>query len=285
MLFLRVFRRKILPPWPLIPSLAFLAIFFCLPLVLVLGMSFASRSLYGEVEWTLTFSNYLRLADPIYWNIYSRSFVLAFLTTLFCLFWGFPLAYVMARAPVRVQPLLVLLVMIPFWTNFLVRTYAWMVILRAEGVLNTMLRYLGLIDEPLQILFTNDAVLLGLVYGYLPFMILSIYLAIERIPVSLEEAARDLYANGWAVFRYVIVPLARPGIVAGSLLVFVPSLGAFITPYMLGGGQTMMLGSLVQHEFLVVRDWPFGSALSFVLMVLVIFPLWRAMKRKEMVNS
>lgn len=263
--------------WPIIPAGLLLFLCFLLPLVLVLGISFASRGLYGGIEWTGTWENYGRLLDPLYWNIYIRSIGLAALTTACCLVLGFPLAYAIARAPARFQNVLLMLVMIPFWTNFLVRTYAWMFILRTEGLLNSWLMQWGILTQPLELLYTDTAVLLGLVYGYLPFMVLPLYVAIERIPLSLEEAARDLYAGEWALFRFVTWPLARVGVMAGCLLVFVPSLGAFITPYLLGGGKTMMLGTLIQHEFLVVRDWPFGAALSFVLMgvVLTVLGLFR----------
>jgi len=234
------------------------------------GVSFASRGLYGGIEWTFTFENYQRLADPLYWTIYGRSLFLAGTTTIVCLAIGFPLAYVMARSSARMQTALLVLVMIPFWTNFLVRTYAWMFLLRTEGLFNSLFMRLGILDTPLELLYTNGAVFIGLVYGYLPFMILPLYVAIERIRPSLEEAAYDLYASSFSVFRHVVIPLAKPGIVAGCILVFIPSLGAFITPHLLGGGQSMMLGTLIQHEFLVVRDWPFGSAISFLLMLLVL---------------
>lgn len=269
-------------PWPLAPILIFLFVFFCVPLAIVFCMSFVSRGLYGGVEWVWTISNYVRLVDPLYWNIYLRSFGLALLTTSLCLAIGFPLAYSIARAPARTQPLWLLLVMIPFWTNFLVRTYAWMIILRTEGLVNTALMESGIMTEPLELLYTNFAVLLGLIYGYVPFMILSLYIAIDRIPLALEDAARDLYAHGWTVVRRVVIPLAKPGILVGCVLVFIPSLGAFITPHLLGGGQSMMLGTLIQHEFLVVRDWPFGSALSFVLMMVVLVGFWGISKRKGM---
>ena len=254
----------------LLPVLIFWGLFFVVPLLLVMGVSFTTRGTYGGFEWNFTFSNYVRFIDPLYWNIYARSFLLAFVTTGICLVLSFPLAYVIARAPHHTQQGWLFLVMIPFWTNFLVLTYAWIFILRTEGLLNTQLINLKFISKPLNLLYTDGAVLLGLVYGYLPFMILPLYVALERIPVSLEEAARDLYAGGWAVFRKVIFPLSQPGIVAGCILVFVPSLGAFITPHLLGGGQSMMLGTLIQHAFLVVRDWPFGSAPSFVLMIIVL---------------
>jgi len=258
------------PSFLLLPTLLLLGVFFCIPVLLMFGVSLASRGLYGGIEWTLNFENYLRLADPLYWNIYGRSLFLAGATTVVCLAVGFPLAYVMARSSPRMQNVLLLLVMIPFWTNFLVRIYAWIFLLRTEGFFNSVLMHLRILDAPLDLLYTNGAVFIGLVYGYLPFMILPLYVAIERISPSLEEAALDLYASGLSVFWHVVIPLARPGIVAGCILVFIPSVGAFITPHLLGGGQSMMLGTLIQHEFLVVRDWPFGSAISFVLMLLVV---------------
>ena len=264
--------------WPLLPGALFLGCFFVVPLLIMVGVSFASRGLYGGIEWVFTIQNYVQLGDSLYWGIFGRSFFLAFLTTTVCLILGFPLAYVMARSSASVQQVLLFLVLIPFWTNFLVRTYAWMVILRSEGVLNRVLQALGFQNVSVDILYTNWAVLLGLVYGYLPFMVVPLYLAIERIPLSLEDSARDLYAKPWSILMRVVLPLAKPGIVAGCLLVFIPSIGAFITPYLLGGGQSMMIGSLIQHEFLVVRDWPFGSALSIFLMCIVLaasIPLFR----------
>ena len=250
----------------------------------MLGVSLASRGIYGGVEWDWTFMNYLRLVDPLYWSIYLRSVLMAGATTGLCLVLGFPLAYMTARASARIQTLLLFLVMIPFWTNFLIRTYAWIFILRTEGVMNTALMGLGLLDQPIEILYSDSAVLLGLVYGYLPFMVLPLYVAIERIAPSLEEAAQDLYAGGWPVFWRVIFPLSKPGIVAGCVLVFIPSLGAFITPHLLGGGQSMMLGTLIQHEFPVVRDWPFGSALSFLLMMLLLLLVASFFKRQGLAD-
>jgi len=228
--------------------------------------SFMNRGMYGGIEWALTFTNYTSIADPLYLRIFWRSLWLAGLTTAICLVMGFPLAYVIARAPRRWQGVLLFLVIIPFWTNFLVRTYAWMFILRTEGLLNQALLALGLIQEPLNLLFTDWAVLIGLVYGYLPFMVLPLYAALERLDRSLVEAAWDLYAKPVQVFTRVVLPLSRPGVIAGCVLVFIPSLGAYVTPDLLGGARTMMVGNLIQHQYLVVRDWPFGSSLSFVLM-------------------
>ncbi|NKB81835.1 MAG: ABC transporter permease subunit [Nitrospirales bacterium] len=265
--------------WPLVPALVMFIVFFVIPLVMMLGISFASRDTYGRIAWLWTLSNYERVFDPLYWTLYMRSAVLSVLTTGCCLVLGFPLAYAIARAPAHFQRVLLVLVMIPFWTSFLVRTYAWIFILRTEGLFNTILIKWGILTQPLEILYTNSAVLLGLVYGYLPFMVLPLYVVIERISPVLEEAAYDLYAGKWMMFRRIILPLAKPGIIGGCLLVFVPSLGAFITPYLLGGGKTMMLGTLIQHEFLVIRDWPFGSALSFILMAIVLVVLAGLVKR------
>ena len=253
-------------PWLVIPPAGVLIVLFGVPLLLVLAVSFASRGTYGGIEWALTFTNYTSIADPLYLRIFWRSLWLAVATTVICLAMGFPLAYVIARAPRRWQGVLLFLVIIPFWTNFLVRTYAWMFILRTEGLLNQALLALGLIQEPLNLLFTDWAVLIGLVYGYLPFMVLPLYAALERLDRSLVEAAWDLYAKPVQVFTRVVLPLSRPGVIAGCVLVFIPSLGAYVTPDLLGGARTMMVGNLIQHQYLVVRDWPFGSSLSFVLM-------------------
>src|SRR2546427_340943 len=253
-------------PWLIVPPAATLILLFGVPLALVFAVSFASRGTYGGIEWTLTLGNYTSIADPLYLRIFWRSLWLAVLTTVICLVMGFPLAYVIARAPTRWQGILLFFVIIPFWTNFLVRTYAWMFILRSEGLLSTVLSALGLTHEPLPLLFTDAAVLIGLVYGYLPFMVLPLYAALERLDPSLIEAAWDLYARPLQVFTRVVLPLSKPGVIAGCVLVFIPSLGAYVTPDLLGGARSMMIGNLIQHQYLVVRDWPFGSALSFVLM-------------------
>jgi spermidine/putrescine transport system permease protein len=258
--------------------MAWLALFFFAPVLLVLVISFTSRGLYGGIEWTFTLANYAGVLDPLYLKIFFRSLALALAATALCLVMGFPLAYYIARAPARWQGIWLLVIMIPFWTNFLVRTYAWMFMLRTEGLLNTLLTGLGLIASPLEILYSDTAILIGLVYGYLPFMVLPLYAAVERVPPSVVEAAWDLYAPAWEVFRRVLLPLAKPGVIAGCLLVFIPSLGAFITPDLLGGARTMMVGNLIQHEYLAMRDWPFGSAISFVLMGLVLLGVMAYLK-------
>jgi spermidine/putrescine transport system permease protein len=237
-------------------------------------MSFAARGTYGGVVWTFTLANYRDLADPLYLWIYLRSGALALAATVLCLGMGFPLAYLIARLPARWQLLWLTLVLVPLWTNFLVRTYAWITVLRADGLLNGLLQALGVTKAPLEVLYSDAAVLLGLVYDHLPFMVLPLYVAIERVDRSLIEAAQDLYAPAWAVFSRVILPLTRPGLVAGCLLVFIPSLGAYVEPDLLGGARSMMIGPFIEHEYLVGRDWPLGSAAACLLMGLVLGGWW-----------
>ena len=255
--------------WLAAPGLLWMGLFFLVSLALVFAISFASRGTYGGIVWEFTAANYLDLWHPLYGKILGQSLWYASLTTAICFVLGFPLAYMIARSPARWQPVLLLLVMLPFWTNFLVRTYAWMIVLRQDGLVNGLLRALGIVDAPLELLYTPTAVVIGLVYGYLPFMVLPLYVAVERLDPRLVEAAWDLYASRWAIFTRVVVPLTMPGIVGGCVLVFIPSIGAFITPDLLGGARSMMIGNLIQHEYLVVRDWPLGSAVSFVLMAIV----------------
>jgi spermidine/putrescine transport system permease protein len=260
-----------------------MAAFFFLPLLLVLVISFASRGTYGGIEWVFSLANYTAIADPLYLRIYLRSFLLAIGTTGLCLVLGFPLAYFIARAPERWHYAWLLLIVIPFLTNFLVRTYAWIFILRTEGLLNAVLKGLGA-TTPVELLYTDAAVLIGLVYGYLPFMVLPLYAALVRLDPSLVNAAQDLYAAAWSVFWRILLPLAKPGIIAGCVLVFMPSIGAFIIPDLLGGARTMMVGNLIQHEYLVVRDWPFGSAVSFVLMAAVLLGTLLSLRSRELVG-
>jgi spermidine/putrescine transport system permease protein len=256
--------------WLLTPGFLWSVVFLVIPLMVVGVISCATRGTYGGMIWQFSLENYRDLWHVLYARIFGQSLLLASLTTVVCLVMGFPLAYYIARMSPRWQAIWLLLIMIPFWTNFLVRTYAWMFILRTEGLLNTVLLGFGVITAPMELLYTDRAVLIGLVYGYLPFMVLPLYAALERLDPTFVEAARDLYADRWSVFWRVIVPLAKPGIIAGCLLVFIPSLGAFLTPDLLGGARSMMVGNLIQHEFLVARDWPLGSAISLILMIMVV---------------
>jgi spermidine/putrescine transport system permease protein len=253
----------------LAPGLLALLALFAVPQLLVFATSLGRRSAYGGVvpDWSL--ANYIRALDPLYLGILGRSFGLAALTTLLCLALAYPVAYWLGlRAPVRMRTALLVLVILPFWTSFLVRMYAWIFLLRDEGLVNLLLGGIGL--GPLQLLHTDFAVLLGQVYGELPFMILPLYASLEKLDRSLLEAAADLGAPPRRRLWSVTLPLTRPGIVAGCVLVFVPSLGAFLAPDLLGGARTMYVGNLVQNQFAVARDMPFGAAVSFVLSLLVL---------------
>ncbi len=259
--------------WFLAPSWFWLVVLFAAPFAIVLAYSFLSRGPYGGVEQPATLENYARLFDPLYLTILLRSFAIAAAATILCLLVAFPAALFIARSTKR-RNLYLQLVMLPFWTSLLVRTYAWIFLLRETGLINTALQAVGLIREPLPLLYNDGAVLLGLVYGYVPFMVLPIYATLERLDPSLAEAAADLGARPLTTLFRVIVPLAKPGIVAGSVLVFVPCLGAYLTPDLLGGGRTVLVGNLVQNQFTTARDWPFGAAVSIGLMAVVMLLLW-----------
>ncbi|MEZ4860463.1 MAG: ABC transporter permease [Caldilineaceae bacterium] len=265
-------RRRQWQIWTLIgPSTLYLLLFFVIPLGIVFVYSFLKRGAYGQLLWEFNLQNYVRVIDPLYLGILWNSLLIALGNTVICLLVAYPFAYYIARLEnVRTRNLLLIFIMIPFWTNFLIRTYAWRVILSNEGPINAFLINIGLIHDPLPMLFTPFAVIVGLVYGYLPFMVLPLYAAIDRVDFSLLEAANDLYASGWQAFRQVLLPLSMPGVIAGSILVFIPSLGAFVTPDLLGGAKTVMIGNLIQGQFLTSRDWPFGSAFSVLLMVAVL---------------
>ena len=234
----------------LLPATLWLLVFFLLPLALVLLSSFMTQDLGGGILWQITLANYQRLVQGLYLSIIGRSLGLGLLSTLACLLLGYPLAFFLAKQPHPWRNALLLLVIIPFWTNFLVRTYAWIILLREEGIINTFLTSLHIIEQPLTLLFTPLAVAIGLIYGYLPFMVLPIYSSLERFDFSLVEAARDLGANELQVFWRVIFPLTLRGTMAGCLLVFIPAVSAFITPDILGGAKTIMVGNLIQNQFL-----------------------------------
>jgi len=252
------------------PSLFWLVLFFAIPLIIVFVYSFLKRGPYGQVVWDFNLNNYARFFDPLYLKIFARSFKIAGITTVLSLLLGYPMAYWIATRTPKWRNILLLLLMIPYWTNFLVRTYAWILILRDSGLINSLLMGWGLIAEPLP-LFGNDfAIIVGLVYGWFPSVVLPCYAAIERLDFSLVEAAQDLYANEARAFFRVIFPITLPGVIAGSILVFIPSLGAYVTPDLLGGAKSVMIGNVIQSQFLSVRDIPFGSAFSFVLMVIML---------------
>jgi spermidine/putrescine transport system permease protein len=251
------------------PAFAYLIVFFAIPLVIVFAYSFATRNRFGEAVFSdVGLGAYEKLGEPLIRTVIFRSAGLAFITTLICLVFAYPFSYYLATRRPAVRNILLVFVMIPFWSNFLVRNFAWRVILGNDGIFTNVTETLGLGET--NILFTQTAVVLGLVYGYLPFMILPLYAAIERIDLHLVEASRDLYASGWQTFRRVLLPLSMPGVIAGSILVFVPSLGAYVTPEILGGAKTTLLGSYIVSQFLTARNWPVGASLSFVLMAIML---------------
>ena len=280
------------PAWLAAPALITIVALMLLPMLVAFGYSLMTPSPYGGVTAPVTLASYVRLAwdrdlddklvlDPTYAWILVRSLVQAGLTTLLCVAAGLPLAWWMATRPPRARRWLLLAVTVPFWTNLLIRTYCWVLILRDNGLLNQALQGLGLTRAPVTFLYSDGAVLLGLVYANLPFMVLPIYAALEKVDPRLIEAAHDLYAGRWRILTCLVWPLARPGLAAGTLLVFVPALGSFLAPDILGGNRELMLGPLIQQQFSTARDWAFGSALSVVLMILVLVGLALGARRRS----
>jgi len=261
--------------WALLsPLLLWVLAFVVAPAAILLAYSFCQRDELGMVVWDFSWENYVRLADPIYLRIFARSLGYAALTTALCLVIGYPVAYYIARAPASRRPTLLLLLMIPFWISFLLRTYAWISLLKAEGLISATLVALHLIPEPLEILYRPAAVIIGLTFTYLPFMILPIYSSVERIDSTLLEASMNLGAGPWRTMAHVVLPLSRPGIFAGVLLVFVPSIGMFAVNDLMGGGRVDMIGNVIQNQFGSGRDWPFGAALGMTFLALFALSFW-----------
>jgi putrescine transport system permease protein len=264
-----------------------LLLFFLAPFAIILKISFADpiiasppfstlieRMQDGSARLHLTLDNYRYLfEDKLYVLTYLNSVKLAFISTLLCLLLGYPMAYAIARARSTMRTLLLLLVILPFWISFLLRVYAWVGILSTHGLLNRLLTYVGLIHEPLHIMYTNTAVYIGIVYSYLPFMILPLYANLEKLDLDLRAAAADLGARPWQVFLDVTLPLSMPGIIAGSLLVFIPAMGEYVIPALLGGDSTLMIGRVVFDEFFSNRDWPVAAAVTVVLLMILVVPM------------
>lgn len=252
-----------------LPAMGWLGLFFALPLLIVVIVSFASRTPYGQVVFNWTLENYIQFLEPLYLKIFVFTLGTAFLTTLLTFAMGYPVAYTIAMVlPKKWQQAGIILVMIPFWINFLIRSYSWVIILRAHGLVNSFLMSIGAIEVPLQLLYNNTAVLIGMVYGLLPFMVLPIYVSLEQMDKRLLEAASDLGAGPLTAFRKITLPLTMPGVAAGSILVFISSLGMFVVPDIMGGAKSSLMGNVIQNQFLSARDWPFGSALSIILALL-----------------
>jgi spermidine/putrescine transport system permease protein len=254
----------------LTPVTIWLGLFFLVPLLFILAYSFGTSGIYGGITLGFNPGNYLRVFDPLYLEIVGRTLVIALINTFLCLLLGYPLAYFIAFKGGSRKNLLILLVMIPFWTSLLLRAYAWVVILGGNGIANRALQFLGITDGPVNLIFTPQAVTMGMVYSYLPFMILPLYAALEKFDVRLKEAAQDLGASRWHTFWRVTFPLSMPGVIAGSILVFIPSAGEFVIPNLLGGARTVLVGNLIQQQFLLARDWAFGSALAMMLAALLV---------------
>jgi spermidine/putrescine transport system permease protein len=264
----------------LAPTALLMLATLAIPTVIICVYSFLTHGAYGGVERPFTLENYTRLFDPLYAMIFARSFWIAGIATALCLALGFPLALFIARSGAR-KNLYLSLVILPFWTSFLIRTYAWMFLLRDTGLINTALQALHVIHDPLPMLYNDGAVILGLVYGFLPFAVLPLYATLERLDKSLLEAAADLGARPRDTLFRVTIPLCAPGIRAAAILVFVPCLGTYLTSDLLGGSKTILIGNLVQNQFTASRDWPFGAAASVALMIVAMALLFAARRRGE----
>ena len=272
----------------LVPGIIWLALFFVVPLVMMFAVSLGSRDELDRIVLDrLSLDNYTRAFDLAFLPTFLNSIRYAGATTILSLAIGYPIAYWISRYGGRHKALLLILVMLPFWTSYLIRTYAWMIILRDNGVANSMLQAIGLTSEPIILLNTDFSVILGMTYGFLPFAILPLYVSIDRLDPALVAAARDLYATGRGAFLRVTLPLTMPGVVAAMVLTFIPAIGDFVTPDLLGGAQTTTIAKVVQEMFLEGRDWPYGAALGFVLMVMTLGGTLFALRplRQEVVGT
>ncbi|MEQ8307207.1 MAG: ABC transporter permease [Hoeflea sp.] len=252
------------------PALLWLTALMVIPCALILVLAFFRRGIYGGIEYTWTLENIALVFDPLYFSIFLKSAGIAGLSAGIACVLGYAAAYAIAAMPRRLQPMLLFFAVLPFWSNYLVRTYAWIVLLNREGLLVNIARWLGYQGELPSMLYTEQAVVIGLVYNYLPFVILACYAPLSRMNPEITEASRDLGASGWTTFRRITLPMTVPGIATGFVFVFVLSIGNFVTPALLGGGQFQMIGNLVYAQFLTANDWPFGAALSMVLIMVML---------------
>ncbi|MGC9423318.1 MULTISPECIES: spermidine/putrescine ABC transporter permease PotB [Vibrio] len=258
-----------------------LTLFVLIPNLMIIGTSFLTRDESNLIDFTFTFENYLRLMDPLYAKVMLHSFYMAIVATLLCLVIGYPFAYIVAKMPEKWRPIMLFLIIVPFWTNSLIRTYGLKVVLGTQGILNKLLLGIGVIETPLRIMYTETAVMIGLVYILLPFMILPLYSAIEKLDSTYIEAARDLGANKLQTLIKVVLPLTMPGIIGGCLLVLLPALGMFYIADLLGGAKNLLIGNVIKSQVLNARDWPFGAATSIALtaaMAIMLYAYYRAGK-------
>lgn len=271
------------PRWLVVPAMLWIIVFFFAPLGFMVAFSLGVNEGFYTVKFGAHLDQFERLLDPIYLNIYKDTLLMAGTGTLLCLVIGFPFAYFLATRTTKHRNLLFLLIIVPFWTSLLIRTYSWVLILGEQGLLSDALQAIGLVNRPIDILYTNQAVLIGVVYDYLPLMVFPLFVAIDRMDRSLIEASRDLGAGHWETFRRVTIPLVLPGILTGSLLTFIPMMGEYVVPTILGGAKSFLVGSLVANEILTAIDWPFGAAVSMGLifvMLLMIFLYLRILGRR-----
>lgn len=262
--------RKSILAWPYV---LWIILFTILPLLIIVIFSFTEKTEMGSISTTFTLDNYRKFFQPLYLNVLKRSVILAVVSTIVCLIVGYPMAYIMSRAPRKKRNLMATLFVLPLWTNFLLRTYAWMGLLREQGLINEFLKAIGLIEQPLQLLYNNGAVVIGMVYNFLPFMVLPIYSVLVKLDDSLLEAAHDLGANDINVFRKVIFPLSLPGVATGVYMVFMPAVSTFVLSDLLGGSHTILLGNLIENQFRSARNWQFGSAISVIMLLFIVLSM------------
>ena len=255
------------------PYILWTILFTIVPLLIILIFSLSASSKIGNLSMDFTLDRYVQFFEPIYADVFFRSIKLSLYSTAFCLILGYPVAYIIANKKMKMRNFLILFIILPQWTNFLLRTYAWMSILKDNGPINAFLINIGLIKEPLPLLYTDGAVLMGMIYTFLPYMILPIYTVILKIDKAYVEAARDLGASGSTTFRKIILPLSMPGIVSGIIMVFMPAISTFVISDLLGGGHSMLMGNLIQNQFLAARNWQFGSAISMILIFIILITM------------
>jgi spermidine/putrescine transport system permease protein len=271
-----------------LPGVGWLLAFFVVPLAIIFVVSLGSRDALDRISLAQpSIDNYVRAFDPVFLPTFLNSLRYAAITTILSLAIGYPIAYWISRYGGRHKVLLLILVMLPFWTSYLIRTYSWMILLRDNGVVNSILQAVGLIQEPIILMNTDISVILGMTYGFLPFAILPLFVSIDRLDPDLIAAGRDLYASGRSAFLHVTLPLTMPGIIAAGLLTFIPALGDFVTPDLLGGPQTTTIAKNIQELFLAGRDWPYGAALGFVLMAVTLTGTLIALRtlRREVIGG
>lgn len=269
------------------PGLLFTAVFVAIPVLLVISYTVFERGRFGGIVYDFGFDNFTRALEPTYRKVLVSSIGVAGLTTAIALLLGYPVAYAIAQLPARWRNVCLILVVVPFWTNFLIRTYAWIILLNTQGIVNDALISMGVVQQPVTLLYTRGAVVVGLVYAYLPLMILPIYASVARLDRELREASANLGATRIATFLRVTLPLSLPGVVTGCIFVFVPSLGNFVVPELLGGGKSVMVGNVIRDQFLKARDWPFGAtlALFMVVLLLALFALQSVVSRRFAVEG